>query len=48
MKDAVSEKVKIKAAGGIKDIETAHNMYLAGCTRFGESVHSARLLLGEN
>ena len=48
MKDAVSKKVKIKAAGGIKDIETAHNMYLAGCTRFGESVHSARLLLGEN
>ncbi len=48
MKDAVSEKVKIKAAGGIKDIETAHNMYLAGCTRFGESVHSARLLLGVN
>lgn len=47
MRASVSDKVKIKAAGGIKDIETAYNMYQAGCRRFGESVHSARLLLGE-
>lgn len=48
MRASVSENVKIKAAGGIKDIETAYNMYKAGCRRFGESVHSAKLLLGEN
>lgn len=48
MKASVSEKVKIKAAGGIKDIKTAYSMYMAGCQRFGESVHSAKLLLGEN
>lgn len=48
MRASVSENVKVKAAGGIKDIKTAYNMYLAGCMRFGESVHSARLLLSEN
>lgn len=48
MKSSVGENMKIKAAGGIKDIETAYNMYLAGCTRFGESVHSLKLLLSEN
>ena len=47
MRDSVSERVKIKAAGGIKDILTAYDMYMAGCYRFGESVHSAKLLLGE-
>ena len=47
MKSSVSGNIKIKAAGGIKDIETAYSMYRAGCCRFGESVHSAKLLLGE-
>lgn len=45
---SVSEQVKVKAAGGIKDIKTAYDMYCAGCTRFGESVHSAKILLSEN
>lgn len=48
MRESVSENMGIKAAGGIKDIETAYNMYRIGCRRFGESVHSARLLLGHN
>ena len=48
MRASVSEKVKIKAAGGIKDIKTAYSMYMVGCQRFGESVHSAKLLLSEN
>ena len=46
MRESAGENVRIKAAGGVRDLQTAYEMYLAGCTRFGESVHSARLLLG--
>lgn len=46
MRDSVSEKVMVKAAGGIKDIQTAYNMYQLGCRRFGESVHSAKQMFG--
>ena len=48
MRESVSERVQVKAAGGIKDIKTAYDMYCAGCRRFGESVHSAKLVLGLN
>lgn len=46
MRASAGENVRIKAAGGVRDLQTAYEMHLAGCTRFGESVHSARLLLG--
>lgn len=45
MRSAVSDHVRIKAAGGITDIQLAFQMYQNGCTRFGVGVSSARTLL---
>ena len=41
MKKAVGSQVKIKAAGGIRDLDTLIQMYDAGCDRFGIGVSSA-------
>jgi deoxyribose-phosphate aldolase len=35
MRENVSEKVQIKAAGGVRDLEMALKVRQAGCTRFG-------------
>jgi len=35
MRKHVSQKVQVKAAGGIRDLETALKVRQAGCTRFG-------------
>jgi len=35
MRDNVSEKVQVKAAGGIRDLEMALKVRKIGCTRFG-------------
>ena len=37
MKASVSEKMKIKAAGGIRDLQTAVDFLDAGCSRLGTS-----------
>lgn len=37
MRKTVSQKVLIKASGGIRDLETAHAMITAGATRLGTS-----------
>ena len=35
MRDNVSEKVQVKAAGGVRDLEMAVKVRQVGCTRFG-------------
>jgi deoxyribose-phosphate aldolase len=35
MKDNVSEKVQVKAAGGVRDLKMALKVREVGCTRFG-------------
>jgi deoxyribose-phosphate aldolase len=35
MRDNVSEKVRVKAAGGVRDLEMALKVRQVGCTRFG-------------
>jgi deoxyribose-phosphate aldolase len=50
MRDNVSEKVQVKAAGGVRDLEMALKVRQVGCTRFGatrtetimEQCHEAR------
>ena len=47
MKDAVGERAKIKAAGGVRTLEVLEKMYDAGCRRFGISLNSALKILKE-
>ncbi len=47
IKQAIGDSVKIKAAGGIRDIDTIANMINAGCSRFGTSVNSTLLIVKE-
>jgi deoxyribose-phosphate aldolase len=35
MRKTVSEKVQVKAAGGVRDLDMAIKVREAGCTRFG-------------
>jgi deoxyribose-phosphate aldolase len=35
MRDNVSEKVQVKAAGGVRDLDMAVKVRQVGCTRFG-------------
>lgn len=37
MKDTVGDEVQVKAAGGIRDLDTALSMVEAGATRIGTS-----------
>ncbi len=39
------DKIKIKAAGGIRDLSTIESMYELGCTRFGVNINTAKSLL---
>ena len=41
MSDAAKGRIKIKAAGGIRTLETIRAMEKAGCDRFGISISSA-------
>jgi deoxyribose-phosphate aldolase len=43
MKSVVKDAVQVKAAGGIKDLQTAEEMILAGATRIGTS-HGVELI----
>ena len=47
MKQAVGGRAKVKAAGGIRTLETVSQMYEAGCERFGISTSSAVRILEE-
>ncbi len=45
MKDAVGESIRVKASGGIRDIDTMLEMIDAGAERFGLGANSAEPLL---
>jgi deoxyribose-phosphate aldolase len=45
IKNHVGNQIKIKASGGIRNIETLLEMYKRGATRFGISVNSATRIL---
>lgn len=47
IRQAVRGKVKIKAAGGIRDLSTIHAMVRAGCSRFGIGLDSALKILAQ-
>jgi deoxyribose-phosphate aldolase len=40
VKSIVADRIQIKASGGIRDLETLHQMYAAGATRFGVNLKS--------
>ncbi len=46
MKNSISEKVLVKASGGIRDIESAKNMISAGASRLGTS-SGVKIMNGE-
>ncbi len=45
MKDTVGDRCSVKAAGGVRDIETLLAMHKLGAVRFGIGVESARNIL---
>lgn len=45
--ETIGDGAKIKAAGGVRDLDTVLAMYDEGCTRFGLGVRSCRGILGE-
>lgn len=47
MKDTVGDTVAVKASGGVRDLETAKKMILAGATRLGTSSGVA-IVTGQN
>ncbi|HEX3021709.1 MAG TPA: deoxyribose-phosphate aldolase [Lachnospiraceae bacterium] len=47
IKDVVKDQVKIKAAGGIRTLDTVIDMYKTGCNRFGIGTDSAIRILEE-
>jgi deoxyribose-phosphate aldolase len=47
MKSCVGGKVQVKAAGGVRDLNTLLNLHKLGATRFGVSSSSASLILQE-
>lgn len=47
MKQAVGDRAKIKAAGGVRSLSCLEEMVEAGCSRFGISVSSALSILKE-
>jgi deoxyribose-phosphate aldolase len=48
IKDAVGNRIKVKAAGGIRDFETFIAMVRQGVTRFGISIDTAVKILNES
>lgn len=47
IKKTVGDKLRIKAAGGIRSLQLLEAMYDAGCSRFGISLQSAIAILKE-
>ncbi len=47
IKSIVGERIKIKASGGIRDLETLVAMYRAGARRFGVNLKSGKSILDE-
>lgn len=47
IKSVVGDRIKIKAAGGIRDLNTLLNMYRQGVTRFGVNLNSGISILKE-
>jgi deoxyribose-phosphate aldolase len=47
MKSCAGDKVQVKAAGGVRDLDTLLNLHKLGATRFGVSSNSASLILQE-
>ena len=47
MKDSVGDRCQIKAAGGVRSLETLVELYRCGATRFGVSTSSAVAILTE-
>ncbi len=47
VKSVVGERVKIKASGGIRSLETLSQMYTAGATRFGVNLRSGIQIVKE-
>jgi deoxyribose-phosphate aldolase len=45
MKQTVGDRCQVKAAGGVKDLETLIAMYERGVRRFGIGVRTARAIL---
>lgn len=45
MKSCVGDQLQVKAAGGVRDIETLLNLHKLGATRFGVSSKSAEQIL---
>jgi deoxyribose-phosphate aldolase len=41
MREAVSSKVQVKAAGGVRDLDMALKVRELGCTRFGATATEA-------
>ncbi|UDQ98089.1 deoxyribose-phosphate aldolase [Lentisphaerota bacterium WC36G] len=48
MKKVVGDRCEVKAAGGVRDIETVIAMIERGVTRFGIGVRTAKAILGED
>ena len=47
IKETIGDAACIKAAGGIRDLDTMLEMAKAGCDRFGIGVRSARIIIDE-
>jgi len=47
MKSCVGDQVQVKAAGGVRDLDTLLNLHKLGATRFGISSNSASSILQE-
>lgn len=47
IRKTIGESAKIKAAGGVKTLDTLIDMYEAGCNRFGVGVRSVKAIFDE-
>jgi deoxyribose-phosphate aldolase len=47
IKSIVGDRIKIKASGGIRDLDTLLGMYRLGATRFGVNLRSGKLIVDE-
>lgn len=47
IRETIGEATKIKAAGGVKTLDTLIDMYQAGCNRFGVGVRSVKTIFSE-
>lgn len=47
LKEAVGDRCKVKAAGGVRDLKTIEEMVDAGCERFGIGINSTIAILKE-